>query len=644
MGQAGITRIEIESREELAGGRAFGAAGSYVRLRGVAHGELDPEDARNAGIADLELAPRNAGGRVEYSVDLEVLQPKDPARGSGTLLYDVTNRGTKVALGFMHRGVSIGDPRAASADDLGDGFLLERGYTIVWSGWDPTVAPGLMRARLPIAQRDGRPIVRRIRDEFVFGPGTDAPPARAALSYAAADLDPARARLAVRMAEGDEPREIPRGEWAYTDERHIELRPAGRSFERDAIYDFWYPARDPWVLGIGFAATRDLVEFLRSAPAPGNPLAHSRESAGVARVLGMGVSQSGRFLHHFLELGMNRGASLPRVFDGLLLYVSGAGKVFANHAFGQPGRTVSQHVAHSFPEVWFPFAYSPQRDPHTGRTAALLRGDASDPRILEANTGSEYLHKGASLLHTDPAGTRDVEIPPGVRLYLIAGTEHGGHPGARPQQGACVHASNPHDPSPALRALLVALDEWVGADREPPASRIPKFADGTLVPLGKLGFPTWTGVGGPPSMARIRVLDDWIDPPRAQRRDYGAALPAVDADGNEIAGIRLPSIAVPLATYTAWNRFAPPALAADLCGRQGSFLPFARTRAERQEIGDPRPALEERYADRDEYASRVRAAAERLVAERLLLPADARAFAAEAAGETSPALLSLRFP
>lgn len=644
MAHAGITRIEIASREELAGGRSFGQAGAYVRIRGVAHGELDPADPRNAGIADLELATRNARGRIEYSVDLEVLQPKDPARASGTLLYDVTNRGSKVALGFMHRGVSIGDPRQASADELGDGFLLERGYTLVWSGWDPTVAPGLMAARLPVARRDGEPRVRRIRDEFVFGPGTDAPPTHAALSYAAADPDPAKARLTVRSAEGDARREIPADEWTYRDERHIALLPEGRRFERDAIYDFWYPARDPWVLGAGFAATRDLVEFLRSEPAPANPLARSQASAGVHSVLALGVSQSGRFLHHFLELGMNRGSQTARVFDGMLIYVAGAGKVFANHAFGQPWRTVSQHAAHAFPEVWFPFGYARQRDPHSGRTAALLRGDASDPRILEANTASEYLHKGASLLHTDPAGTRDAELPPDVRLYLIAGTEHGGHPGARALEGACVHASNPHDPSPALRALLVALDEWVNAGREPPPSRIPRIADGTLVPLAKLGFPTWAGVIGPPSLSQIRVLEDWIDPPREERRSYGALLPAVDADGNELAGIRLPGIAVPLATYTAWNRFAAAALAADLCGRLGSILPFARTRAERQASGDPRPSLEERYADRGDFASRVRAAAERLVAERLLLPQDARAYAAEAAGESPATLLSLTFP
>jgi len=644
MAHAGITRIEIASREDLAGGREFGEAGAYERIRGVAYGELDPADPRNAGIAGLESAPRNARGRIEYSADLECLRPKDPARASGTLLYDVTNRGMKVALGFMHRGASIGDPRQANAGNLGDGFLLERGYTIVWSGWDPTVAPGGMAARLPIAQREGGPIVQRIRDEFVFGPGGDEPPTRAALSYAAADLDPAKAQLTLRMAQGDPAREVPAGEWAYADERHIELRPAGRRFEPNAIYDFRYPARDPWVLGTGFAATRDLVEFLRSEPAPLNPLARTSESAGVRSVLAMGISQSGRFLHHFLELGMNRGAELPRVFDGMLIYIAGAGKVFANHAFGQPWRTVSQHVAHSFPEVWFPFAYSPERDPHSGRRAALLRGDASDPRILEANTASEYLHKGASLLHTDPAGTRDLEIPSNVRLYLIAGTEHGGHPGARALEGACLHASNPHDPSPALRALLVALDEWVASDREPPASRIPRFSDGTLVPLSKLGFPTWPGVSGPPSMAPIRALEDWIDPPGDESRSYGAALPAVDADGNEIAGIRLPAIAVPLGTWTAWNRFAAPALARDLCGRLGSLLPFARTRAERRASGDPRPSVEERYADRADFASRVRAAAERGIAERWLLPEDARAYAAEAAGESPPSLLSLPFP
>jgi hypothetical protein len=624
-------RIEIESEEDLAGGREFGTAGPYVRLRGTASGELDPADPHNAGIANLALAPRNARGRVEYSVDLEILRPRDPARGSGTLLYDVTNRGLKVALGFLHRGVSIGDPRVAGADPLGDAFLLERGYTIVWSGWDPTVAPGLVSARLPVARRDGKPIARRIRDEFVFGPGLEPPPGSAALSYAAADLDPKSARLTVRRAESDPRREIPAAQWRFGDERSIELT-GGRRFEANAIYDFWYTAKDPWVLGAGFAATRDLVAQLR------------RSEPGVRRVLALGVSQSGRFLHHFLELGMNRDVSDRRVFDGMLIYVAGAGKVFANHEFGQPWRTVSQHVAHSFPEVWFPFAYTAVRDPHSGETRGLLRGDASDPRIIEANTGSEYLHKGASLLHTDPEGTRDLEIPPGVRLFLIAGTEHGGHPGARAIPGACAHASNPHDPSPALRALLVALDAWVSEDREPPASRVPRLADATLVPPDKLGFPAWSGAAGLPSMSRIQPLADWIDPPRGDARFYGALLPALDADGNESAGIRLPAIAVPLATYTAWNRFSDPALASDLCGRMGSFLPFARTRAEREKAGDPRLSIEERHASRAGFAAQVRRVAAELVAARLLLPEDAQRYVAEAEGSEPQGLLPILFP
>jgi hypothetical protein len=500
-----------------------------------------------------------------------------------------------------------------------------------------------MGARLPIAMRAGQPVVRRIRDEFVFGPGLEKPPDSAALSYAAADVDPAAARLTVRRAQGDAPTVIPAGQWVYTDERHIALRPEGRRFEPDAIYDFWYPARDPWVLGVGFAATRDLVAFLRRSEAADNPLARPAPAAE-RPVLALGVSQSGRFLRHFLELGMNRDAGDRRVFDGMLIYVAGAGKVFANHEFGQPWRTVSQHTAHSFHEVWFPFGYAPLRDPASGQVRGLLRGDDSDPRIIEVNTASEYLHKGASLLHTDPEGMRDVSIPASVRLFLIAGTEHGGHPGARALSGACAHASNPHDPSPALRALLVALEEWVARDREPPASRVPRIADGTLVPLDKLGFPRWPGVAQPAALSEIRTLEDWIEPARKAGHAYGPLLPAVDADGNEVAGIRLPAIAVPLATYTAWNRFADPALAADLCGRLGSFLPFARTRAEREQSGDPRPSIEERYPTRESFAQAVRRTTRALVAARLLLPEDARAYDAEADGTAPPALLPAAFP
>ena len=385
--RAEIVRLDIQGSEAFAGGESFGPAGAYRSTWGVAHGEIDPEDPANAPIVDLERAPRNAAGRVEYAVDFFLLHPE---RGGPTLLYDVPNRGSMVALSFLNqaRGAAAAPPgHPRDAADAGNGFLLRRGYTLVWSGWEPLARefPGALRADLPEAR--GVP-EQRIRDEFVFGIFPGAAPDFATLSYPVAYMDPKAARLMVRDRQGDPRRELPAGAWRFLDSRRIALVPDAHRFAPAAIYDLWYPAREPRVLGVGFAATRDLVAFLRrdmqDRRGRPNPLARSGELPRHA--LAFGVSQSGRFLRHFLELGMNRDMQGRRVFDGLLPYIGGAGKVFANHRFGQPGRTAGQHIGRDFPENWFPFAHAALEDPLTGARAGLLRGDESDPRVIEVNT------------------------------------------------------------------------------------------------------------------------------------------------------------------------------------------------------------------------------------------------------------------
>jgi hypothetical protein len=622
--RAELVELRITSSEPFDGGARFGAAGPYERLVGVARGELDPADPHNAGIALLERAPRNAQGRVEYEIDVFILRPID---GSDTLLYDVTNRGSKVAPGFF------GDlPLRAGANDpstpeqMGDGFLLRRGYTIVWSGWDPTVpaAGDLMSARFPKAVGLRGPV----RDEFVFGLSTPEVPATARLSYPA--LEREGARLTLRRRERDAPRELDPKAWRWVDEREIALT-AG-SFEPAVLYDLHYVAQDPPVLGIGFAAVRDLVAFLRreqrDRSGGANPVTRKGGGHGIEATLAVGVSQSGRFLRHFLELGMNRDEHERRVFDGVLPYIGGSGKVFANHAFGQPTRTAGQHMARLFPESWFPFAYTPLTDPLTGHSGSLLRGDASDPKIIEANSSTEYWQKGASLLHTDPLGQRDLALPPNVRLFLISGTEHAG--GAFPRAHACVHPTNSHRPGAALRALLVALEAWVREGTPPPDSRIPRIADGTLVPFESLGFPRLPAGGAPPAPNRIRTPGDWVDPAPEEGPTYGVRVPAVDVDGNELAGLRLPPIAAPLATYTGWNAFREPYPVGDLCGRSGSEVRFALDAQTRLQARDPRPATRERYSSHAAYLARVSEAVDALVQARLLLPADGDAYLRQA--------------
>jgi hypothetical protein len=646
-----ITGITISAVEPFAEGKAFGEAGPFVRVRGVAHGVLDPRAAENAGIVDLDKAACNTAGLVEYVTDFFVLRPGEPRLGSGILVYDVTNRGSKRILQLLddvpaNDPIAVNDPKTVR--DAGLGFLFERGHSIVWSGWDPGAprANNGLGADFPVALEDGKPITGRIRDEFHAGTRGPAELVVRRLSYPAASLDQPAARLAVRDRESDRRRDIPRTEWEFIDNRSIRLLPEGRAFEPFKIYELWYEATEPKVLGIGFASVRDLVSFLRyeragnpllapTLPSPasgggsgrgehaGNPLLS--DDAEIRHAIGFGVSQSGRFLRHFLELGMNRDSAGRRVFDGVMSHVAGAGKVFANHRFGMPGRTATQHEDRLYPENWFPFGNAVATDPFSGKTAAILNGGPSDPLVIETNTATEYWQKGASLVHTDPSGTKDAELPANVRVYLIAGTQHAGRPGADPRPGPCVNPRNPHSATPALRALFDALEAWVTTGIAPPPSRVPTLAAGTAVAAESVRMPRVKGFALMPGANRITAPVDWVNPPEdGPSQFYETFVAAVDTDGNEIAGIRLPPIAVPLATHTGWNVYR--AQPGELCDRDGSRIPFARSRAEREAADDPRPSLEERYGSRAAYVARVREAAAALVAERLLLPADAEAF------------------
>jgi Alpha/beta hydrolase domain len=629
-----INEIRVDAIESLADGRAFGSAGPYLRVEGVARGEIDPAAPENQVIVDLDKAPRNRRGMVEYESDFFVLRPAEPRLGSGVLVYDVTNRGRKVILGRLDEAAGAADtnnPR--TAQDVGLAFTLQRGYSLVWSGWDaaaPRVNNG-MTARLPPALEDGRPVVRRIRDEFHIGTRAPGKGDVVRLNYAAVSTDRHRARLTVRDRETDARVDIPAEAWEFVDERTIRLLPAGTLFTPYKIYDCWYEATGSTVAGVGFAAVRDLVAFLRYAAADAggsrNPLLaeNGQDDTAPAYALAFGVSQSGRFLRHFFELGMNDDGHGRRVFDGVLTHVAGAGKVFANHSFAMPGRTATQHEDRLYPENWFPFGNAETTDPFSGRRGAILNGRPTDPLMIEVNTATEYWQKGASLVHIDPVGRGDLALPPNARAYLIAGTQHGGGPGTDPSPGPCVNPRNPNSASPALRALFVALDEWVRNGVAPPPSRVPSVADGTAVEAGDVVLPAVPGFAtAPPGANRISVPVDWVDPPPRLDNFYGTRVSSVDADGNEVAGIRLPPIAVPLGTYTGWNVYR--AQPRELGDRDGSLIPFARTERERQSAGDPRPSLEKRYGSRDAYLAKVRAAAETLVAERLLLPADAAAY------------------
>ncbi|TGD95721.1 alpha/beta hydrolase domain-containing protein [Methylobacterium nonmethylotrophicum] len=620
--QARITGFEIATVEPFAEGAEFGSAGPYERVIGIARGELDPADPANAGIADIALAPRNARGLVEYKTDLFILRPKDPARGSGTLLFEVLNRGRKFLFNWVldapaQAAQAVNDPRTAA--DAGTGLVLRRGDTIVWAGWEAEALrqQGGMAIDVPVASRNGTPIVETVRDELVSA--TRGPPeAPFFLTFKAASQDKAGTQLTVRRRESDPPRPVPPEAWHYATPRQLELLPKGTKPLPGSLYQFTYQATEPKVLGIGFAAVRDVVASLRGDAAGGaNPA-----GGAIRHAVALGVSQSGRYLRDFIQQGFNRDEAGRKVFDGVLSHIAGIGGVFLNARFGQPSRTNTQHEDHLYPENAFPFSAARQHDPVTGRTGALLRGDGFDPLLIEVNTGTEYWQKGASLLTTDPLGRQDIALPDTARAFLVSSAFHYGRAGMVSDKGPCANPRSTLNPAPALRALLVALEEWVTKGTAPPPSRIPRVQDGTLVEAAATGFPFLVGVPVPTAPNAIARFSTYVDPRPETGPQYRPLVPRVDADGNDVAGIRLPAVAAPRATFTGWNLYADPFPAGALCDREGSQLPFARTRAEREANGDPRLSLEERYPDQAAYLAAVTKAVDGLVADRLLLRED----------------------
>ena len=445
-----LLSLEIVKVEPLADGAAFGAVGPYERVIAVARGEVDPSSPANSGIALIDKAPRNAAGKVEYATSVFILRPKDSARGNGRILYEVNNRGRKMLFGNIADGPQgVNDPKTLA--DLGNAFPLRLGYTIVWSGWDPDAPRANMGLALtaPVATDNGQPIVQTVREEWVSGTRVGVLEAFK-LSHEAATLEQPRARLTVRERADDEPRELPLNQWSFVDARSIRLR-EGTQARPGFLYEFHYEAKNPKVQGLGFAATRDVVSWLRHAPAAvkatGRPMTHA---------LAIGFSQAGRYLRNHISEGFNRDEQGRRVFDGVHSHIAGVGRVFFNTPFAQPARTNTQHEDHGFPENEFPFSTATLGDPLTGRSGSLFRGDGSDPLLIETNTSTEYWQKGASLLHTDPLGTTDVTLPENSRVYMIAGTQHGGprwrHDRSRPEpQSAQPAQSDAGGPRPAGR-------------------------------------------------------------------------------------------------------------------------------------------------------------------------------------------------
>jgi hypothetical protein len=624
---AALLRIEVSDRSDVLDGKAFGAAGPYERIVGRAYFAVDPNLPANRIITDLAKAPRNDEGLVEFSSDIYVLKPRDPKHGNGAVLFEVSNRGGKAMLAVFDHGPAAADPRMEK--DFGDGFLLEQGYTLVWLGWEFDVppSPGALRLYAPVAKG----VTGLVRSEFVL----DAKGTRQSLGdrdqLAYAVLNPDDPGLTLTMRDhSDSPRQvIPRAAWHIEGGTHI-VMPAG--FEIAKIYELVYTAKDPAIVGLGPAAVRDLMSFFKYGIDSDTILGDHHDF--IKRAYGMGVSQSGRFLRTFLYYGFNQDEKGRRVFDALMPHVAGAGRGSFNYRFAQPSRDGHAFLNTFYPTDIFPFTDIAQMDPDTGITDGLLTHATppqAAPKIFYTNTSYEYYGRSASLIHTTIDGAHDEPIPPTTRIYFLTGYQHGPGP-FPPVRGHTQNLPNPNDYRWTLRALLVAMDAWVKDGKEPPPSRYPRIAEGQLAGLDAVRFPKIPGVQFPTRIQRAWRVDYGeefrtagivtIEPPKVGK-PFPILLPQVDADGNETAGIRMPATLVPLATYTGWNLRAPEIGAPDeLYSMVGSFIPFARTKAERAKTGDPRLSIEERYAGKQEYLDKVETAARGLVKESYLMERD----------------------
>lgn len=622
--QARVVQIRVEHREPVLGGKWFGAAGAYEKLSGKVEFALDPAVAQNAQIIDLALAPRNSHGEVEFAADFYLLKPADANRVNGRILYEVGNRGSKGMLRTFQKGGPSQDPKTAA--DFGDGFLMRQGYALLWMGWQWDVPDGRMRMDMPIATDHGAAITGLVRGNFILDERVDTAPLadRGHKAYPISDRNSPDALMTVRDGTIAAPQRIPREKWHFVDDSTVALE---GGFEPGRIYDVVYRARDPRVLGTGLAGTRDLISFLKHSD-EGNPL------PGIRFAYGWGVSQSGRFLRHFLYEGFNEDEQGRKVFDGVIDEVGGAGRGSFNHRFGQASRDAEEYFNFLYPVDMFPFTDGPETDPETGGTDALLaRAEARHvtPKIFHILSNSEYFNRAGSLVHTDPAGERDLEPPEGARIYVIASGPHffGPFP---PEHAANLAAPlNPLNRGVVVRALLKALDAWVAEDVAPPPSQYPRIADGTLTTREKAGWPKIPGVRFPPPTLIAYRLDfgpKWrqgiveFEPPRIGK-PFVSLVPAVDENGNARAGIRMPAVEAPIATYTGWNyRPAKTGAPDQFAGEAGSFFPFARTKTQREASGDSRLSIEERYKSREQYVGKVALAAKKLVESGYLLPED----------------------
>jgi hypothetical protein len=640
-----VLSIDITSREPFAGGQPFEAGGAYEEIKGTLTYGVDPGHAANAGITDLQYAPRDAAGLVRFRSDFAILKPVDDAKRNGRLLVDVVNRGRKL-IGSLNHAAALEGP--APVSDPGDGFLFRHGWTVASIGWqwDVLRTGGLLGFDAPLVLQDGLQV--RGQSIITIRPNdretTYVLANRVHASYPAVRVDDPDAVLYVRDYEDGEDTVVPREAWSFaretssgnvtTSNEHVYMK---GGFEPGKVYNLTYTAEGARVVGAGLLALREAACFLRLPAGEAGNGSQLNPTGGFERAYAYGVSQTGRMLRHFLYLGLNRGEDGTQAYDGMLVHVAGARRGEFNHRFGQP----SQQMTHTFGQL-FPFADDETVDPYSERRDGLLaklRADGSTPKLIYTNTSAEYWRGDAALVHIDPTGAEDLPGAPETRVYHFAGTQHGA--GSLPQKDRNPNEGtrgrygfNVVDYAPLLRAALTNLDAWVTHGTEPPPSTHPRLADATLVeqPVTLKTFETLPGQAVPDASKSWGIRELNLGPrvgegiaefPVKLGRRYPRLVPAVDADGNEVTGIRLPDITVPVATNTGWNPRHPDTGAPELIiSMMGQTRFFPATAAQRRAKNDPRASLEERYTGKDAYLQAVRQAAERLVEQRYVLAED----------------------
>ena len=618
---AAVTRVEVAERSDILGGASFGAAGSYERLSGKIYFAIDPKLAPNRIIADVDLAPRNADGKIEFSADFYILKPRDPSKGNGTALVEISNRGRKDSLNTFDLAAASLDPR--TQPEFGDNFLLNRGFTVVWVGWEFDVPhdPGLLRLHAPVATENGQPIYGLVRSEWEGDERVTVIPLedRNLPAYPLADPNDPANKLFVRDTVLGERRLIPRDKWTFYDSTHAKM---DAGFEPGKIYEVIYKAKDPVVAGLGPAAVRDTVSFLKFGGAE-TPLSDLHNS--IQRALGFGISQSGRFLRTFLYDGFNQDEHSRRVFDGVWAHIAGAGRGGFNIRFAQPSRD-----GHAFLNILYPVDVPPFSD----KDGLLRKAEQSNvvPRIFYSNGSYEYWGRAASLIHTSLDGKQDQPPVANTRIYFLAGSQHSAAT-LPPRKVDARNLTGTNDYRTALRALLVAMQAWLKDGKEPPASQYPQIAKDQLVSLNGLAFPKIPNIELPRRKRESYQLDFSVQPPKVGEH-YPTLVPQVDLDGNETSGIRMPEIQVPLASYTGWNLRSPKIGAPEeLYARLGSWIPFAVNKTERENRRDPRLSIEERYPSKRDYLEKITAAAQKLVRAGFLLDEDVAKLRDRAASE-----------